>query len=103
MVVYGIGNCGFVTLALFTSAMRDIEVVAFCDRMVANISDFHGYRVIDIEELATNYKEVEQILNSLKNVRIMKKLFLLSPILCSMIIAQRFPKQKQYEITRFII
>lgn len=57
VVVYGIGNCGFVTLALFTSAMRDIEVVAFCDRMAANISDFHGYRVIDIEELATNYKE----------------------------------------------
>lgn len=58
VVIYGIGECGLVTLALFTSALKDVELAAFCDRHAVDISDFHGYRVIDIEELTANYKDV---------------------------------------------
>lgn len=56
VVVYGKGNCGFVTLALFTSAMKDMDVVAFCDRNTGG-GEFYGYKLVDIEELAKNYKD----------------------------------------------
>lgn len=56
VVIYGKGNCGFVTLALFTSAMKYIDVVAFCDRNTSG-GQFYGYKLVDIDELARNYKD----------------------------------------------
>lgn len=55
VVIYGVGNCGFVTLALFTSALKDIEVV-FCDSN-ASSGEFYGHKLVDMEELEKDYKD----------------------------------------------
>lgn len=57
VVLYGIGHCGFVTLALFSSEMKDIELAAFCDQKADKVTKFCGYAVIDIKELAKSYQD----------------------------------------------
>lgn len=55
VIVYGIGNCGLVTLALLCSQMQDIELIAFCDKVVGQVTEFHGYRVIRVEDIVRDY------------------------------------------------
>lgn len=57
IVVYGIGNCGFVCLSWFTSVLKEIKVEAFCDRKADRISEFYGYPVVKIEDLVDKYAD----------------------------------------------
>lgn len=57
IVVYGIGNCGFVCLSWFTSVLKEIKVEAFCDRKADRISEFYGYSVVKIEDLEDKYAD----------------------------------------------
>lgn len=55
VIIYGIGNCGFVTLALLCSEMQDVNLVAFCDKAAGKVPEFYGYKVIKVEEIAGGY------------------------------------------------
>lgn len=57
VIIYGIGNCGFVTLALLQSEMQDIDLVAFCDRTADTVREFCGYKVVKAEEIIKNYED----------------------------------------------
>lgn len=57
VIIYGIGNCGFVTLALFCSEMKDADLVAVCDRSAAKGSEFYGYTVIKAEDIMEQYED----------------------------------------------
>lgn len=57
VIIYGIGNCGFVTLALFCSEMKDVNLVGFCDKMADKVSQFYGYPVMKTEDIAKGYED----------------------------------------------
>ncbi len=57
IVVYGIGNCGFVCLSWFTSVLKEIKVEAFCDRKSDRISEFYGYPVVKVDDLLDDYAD----------------------------------------------
>lgn len=66
VIIYGIGNCGFVTLALFSSVLRDLEVKAFCDKQADKVPQFHGYKVISMNELANEHKDIVVLVTPVK-------------------------------------
>ena len=35
--------------------MQDIELIAFCDKVVGQVTEFHGYRVIRVEDIVRDY------------------------------------------------
>lgn len=57
VIIYGIGNCGFVTLALFCSELQDADLVAFCDKKADKASEFYGYTVLRAEDIARSYED----------------------------------------------
>ena len=57
VIIYGIGNCGFATLALFCSEMKGVDLVGFCDKMADKVSEFYGYTVMKTEDITKDYKD----------------------------------------------
>lgn len=57
VIIYGIGNCGLVTLALFCSEMQDADLVAFCDKAAGKVSQFYGYTVLKAEDIISDYQD----------------------------------------------
>lgn len=57
VIIYGIGNCGFVTLALFCSELQDADLVAFCDKKANTVSEFYGHTVLRAEDIAKSYED----------------------------------------------
>lgn len=57
VIIYGAGQCGFVTMSLLHSVMKNIKLVAFCDKKARVSTRFFGYKILNIEELVQNYRD----------------------------------------------